>query len=144
MMFIEDVPGNPPPGGAYSQAVVLSDAGCVFLGGHVGLTQDGQQPELLEKEIEVAIENLERTLQVNGGSLSDLLQVTCLLTDISQFGTFDAVYRTKFRAPFPVRATYGIDLAGDLRFEIYGVARFAADKPGAFRGISAHGKGDEK
>lgn len=122
MRISEIVPNNPPPGGAYSQAIAVWDTELIYLAGHVGVDTDGVKPESFSAEVLLAIENLERSLESLGGQLSDLVQITCLLTDIEKFAEFDAVYRTKFGRPFPARATYGVALANDLRFEITGIA----------------------
>ncbi|SNU02771.1 endoribonuclease L-PSP [Ruaniaceae bacterium KH17] len=130
MQFIESVPSNPAPGGAYSLAIALPEVGLLQLAGHVGLDVDGRRPDLVEDEIALALDNLERTLVYAGCTLNDVVQVTCLLTDIADFPLFDAVYRTKFDSPWPTRATFGVALAGGIRFEIVAVARLHNESDG--------------
>lgn len=121
MEFLEAVKGSPQPGGSYSLAV--SDGQTVYLAGHFGKTEEGVLPERFEDEVGIAIDNLSRTLSEFGLSLADVAQVTCVLTDVANFERFDQVYRSKFCAPYPARLTFGVALAGGLRFEILGTAR---------------------
>lgn len=120
MQFLENVEGCPPPGGSYSLAV--SDQRTVYLAGHFGKTAEGELPECFEDEVALALDNFSATLTALGLTLSDVVQVTCVLTDVSTFPDFDRVYRSRFSAPFPARMTYGVALAGGLRFEIIGTA----------------------
>lgn len=120
MHYLENVDGCPPPGGAYSLAV--SDSRTVYLAGHFGKTVDGKLPERFEDEVALALDNFKATLETLGMGLSDVVQITCVLTDIEQFPVFDQVYRSRFLAPYPARMTYGATLGGGLRFEIIGTA----------------------
>lgn len=120
MHFLENVEGCPAPGGSYSLAV--SDDRTVYLAGHFGKTAEGELPELFEDEVALALDNFSATLGALGMTLSDVVQVTCVLTDVATFPDFDRVYRSRFAAPFPARMTYGVALAGGLRFEIIGTA----------------------
>lgn len=134
MQFVESVSGNPEPGGAYSHGVILPEAGLLHFAGHVGLDVEGGRPEAIADEVALAIDNLERTLQAAGCSLRDVAQVTCLLSDVAHFGVFDSVFRTRFHRPWPARATFGVALAGGLRFEIFGVAQAVPDAVGIAQG----------
>ena len=120
MRFLENVEGCPAPGGSYSLAV--SDERTVYLAGHFGKTAEGELPDRFEDEVALALDNFSATLAALRMTLSDVVQVTCVLTDVSTFPEFDRVYRSRFRAPFPARMTYGVALAGGLRFEIIGTA----------------------
>lgn len=120
MHFLENVEGCAAPGGSYSLAV--SDDRTVYLAGHFGKTAEGELPDLFEDEVALALDNLSATLNALGMTLSDVAQVTCVLTDITTFSDFDRVYRSRFSPPFPARMTYEVALGGGLRFEIMGTA----------------------
>lgn len=120
MHHLETVEGRALPGGSYSLAV--ADEHTVYLAGHFGKSADGELPERFEDEVALALDNFGATLARYGLSFADVAQVTCVLTDVASFAEFDRVYRTRFTAPFPARMTYGVALAGGLRFEIIGTA----------------------
>ena len=113
----------PKPAGAYS--LWRSGGGmCLITSGQVGVDPSTGAPQpTLVAQVEQAIDNLEAVLQDAGAALSDVVKTSCFLADISQFATFDAVYRARFAQPYPARSTTGVTLAGGLLFEIEAVAR---------------------
>jgi len=116
-----DTQAAPPPGGAYSQAMVVGTT--IYTAGQVGL--DPQSKELhksLEDQVRQAIDNLEAVLRAAGAGLDDVVKTTCFLADIADFAAFNAIYAQRFDQPWPARSTVGVDLAGDIRFEIEAVA----------------------
>ena len=115
-MHIEDVTGL-VKGGAYSQVVRVGSI--VSLAGQTGLDpRTGKLLEGLEGQIRQSIANLEVVLRSIDLDLGDLVKTTCYLSDIDRFAEFDSVYRELVPAPWPTRATVGVNLAGDLQFEI--------------------------
>ena len=107
----------PAPGGAYSQAIAFDRL--VWTAGQVGIAPEtGDLPEGLEKQVEQAIDNLEAVLTAAGCGIRDVVKTTCFLTDIADFPAFDAIYRRRFGDPLPGRSTVGVQLAGNLLFEI--------------------------
>lgn len=105
------------PTASYSQAIVYGSL--VATGGQVGRDPvTGELPTDLAAQVSLAIDNLEQVLLAAGSDLTHVMKTNCFLADIGQFDIFDAVYRDRFPQPFPARSTIGIDLAGDLLFEI--------------------------
>lgn len=105
------------PTASYSQA--MASGSLIATGGQVGRDPlTGDLAEDFEAQVSCAIDNLEQVLTAAGSDLAHVMKTTCLLSDIELFDRFDAVYRSRFRAPFPARSTYGVGLAGDLRIEI--------------------------
>jgi len=108
------LPDCPPPKGAYSPAVRAGDL--VFVSGQV--PRDPQSGELIGADIAAqtrqVLRNVERVLIAAGASLGDVVAVTVYLTNVDDWGTFDAVYREVFRPPFPTRAVVGASLRGIL------------------------------
>ena len=118
------LPDLPPPAGAYSPGVrTANNSQLLFVSGQtprdpatgtiVGTT--------VEEQTRVTLANLERILRAGGASLRDVVSVTVYLADENDWGTFDAIYRTVFSAPFPTRAVVGAQLRGIL-VEISAVA----------------------
>lgn len=121
------LPDLPPPAGAYSPGVrTANNSPLLFVSGQtprdpatgaiVGTT--------VEEQTQVTLANLERILRAGGASLRDVVSVTVYLADENDWGTFDAIYRTVFSAPFPTRAVVGAQLRGIL-VEISAIAAVA-------------------
>ncbi len=96
--------------------------GLVFTSGKVGVDEHGRRPEAFGDEVKAAIADLEDTLRAHGSQLSALLQVHCILSDMSRFAEFDEIYRERIPAPMPPRFTHGGELVEDFRFEIVAIA----------------------
>jgi 2-iminobutanoate/2-iminopropanoate deaminase len=111
----------PPPGGAYTQAVAVSDL--IATAGQVGKDpESGEIPPGIEAQIRLAVRNLRAVLEASGSSLDRVIKTTCFLSDIALFPQFDLVYGELFPEPRPARSTVGVALAGDLLFEIEALA----------------------
>lgn len=111
----------PAPSASYSQALAWDRL--VVTAGQVGTDPaTGKLPAAFEDEVSQALINLRTVLEAAGSGLDHVLKTTCFLTDISTFAAFDRVYREHFPDPLPARSTIGIQLAGDLRFEVEALA----------------------
>jgi 2-iminobutanoate/2-iminopropanoate deaminase len=103
----------PDPAGPYSQAV--SANGMVFASGQRPVDPlTGEIPEGLQAQAEQVLANLREVLSAGGCSLSDVVKVTAYLSDLSDFGAFNAIYRQFFSPPYPARTTVGAQLRGIL------------------------------
>ena len=72
--------------------------------------------------------NLEMVLHSAGLSLEDVIKVNVYLTSMSNFAAMNAVYLTRFTAPFPARTTVAVaELPLNALVEIEMVAEKAAD-----------------
>ena len=107
--------------GTYSSAKVAN--GIVFTSGKIGQTAGGERPEAFDVEVRAAIDSLAQTLREHGSDLSELLQVHCILSDMSLFGEFNAVYTEMIPAPVPPRFTHSGGLVENYRFEIVDIAK---------------------
>lgn len=101
---IVSAPGAPAAVGPYSQAVRSGDL--VFCSGQIPL--DPATGELVAGSIEEATErcllSLREVLRAAGSELSDAVQVTVYMTDLSLFGRMNAVYERFFPDDPPSRA----------------------------------------
>ena len=105
------------PTASYSQAIMYG--ALIATGGQVGRDPiTSELPADLATQVSLAIDNLEQVLLAAGSDIAHVMKTNCFLADIGQFDIFDAVYRGRFQQPFPARSTVGINLAGDLQFEI--------------------------
>jgi 2-iminobutanoate/2-iminopropanoate deaminase len=103
------------PGGAYSQGLVAGD----FLY-TAGMTPvDPRTGEVAGEDVGTqtrqVLENLRAVLAARGLTLDHVVKATVHLQDLRRdFAAYDAVYRSYFTPPFPVRTTVGSDLMGIL------------------------------
>lgn len=106
-------------GPPFSEVVRAGDF--LFLAGQLGThpDSDGLAKGGIEAEARQSLRNIQRVLESNGATLQDVVKCTVFLTDMSEWGTFNAVYREFFRAPFPARSAVGVRaLALDARVEV--------------------------
>lgn len=114
-------PDVPPPAGAYSPAAKAGPF--VFVSGQV--PRDPVTGELVGNDVESqtkqVIANVERALRAAGAELGDVVSVTVYLTNIDDWGKFNATYKELMPQPYPTRTALGADLR-DIFVEISAVA----------------------
>lgn len=109
------------PGGNF--ALGIQTERFVFSGGQIGTDQEtGRLAPTLDGQIRCAVKNLEEVLLAGGSGLEHIVKTTCFLSDIASFQEFNDVYGELIPTPFPARSTVGVQLAGELLFEIEAVA----------------------
>jgi len=79
--------------------------GLVFLSGELPFAADGSVPEGIAAQTALCLRRIGGTLETVGLTLKDVVQVTAYLTEPSDFGAFNTVYRQHFAEPFPTRTT---------------------------------------
>ncbi len=105
----------PAAAGAYSQAIRAGDF--VFISGQGPLDPETGEirGDTVEEQTERTLRNVEAIARAAGGSLSDVVKVTALLSSIELFPGFNAAYERIFAgAPRPARTTSGAQLRGIL------------------------------
>lgn len=105
----------PAPGGTYSQGLVAGDF--LYTAG-MGPT-DPRTGKVAGDDVVAqtrqVLENLRAVLAVHRLTFDDVVKVTVHLQDLRRdFAAYDAVYRSYFTPPFPVRTTVGSDLMSIL------------------------------
>jgi len=100
--------GNAPAAiGPYSQAIRAG--GTVYLSGQLGLDPaTGNLREGIEAQTTQVIDNLQAVATAAGGSLDDIVKLTLLLLDMSDFTKVNEILATRFEQPYPARATYQV------------------------------------
>ena len=115
----------PPPKGAYSPGVRAGDL--LFVSGQVpkdprtGATVG----EDVAEQTRQVLRNVRGVLEAGGARLEDVVSVTVYLADEGDWGTFNEIYKTVFRPPYPSRAVVGARLRGIL-VEVSAVAYVSA------------------
>lgn len=104
----------PMPGGAYSQGIEAG--GYLFTAGFGPVEPRTQAvPATVAEQTRQVLDNIAAVLAARGLTLEDVVKATVHLQHLQRdFDEFDAVYRTFFQAPYPVRTTVGSDLKGIL------------------------------
>ncbi len=94
--------GAPKAIGPFSQAVV--EGKMVFTSGQVHLTPDGRLLDAsIEEQTHQIMKNLKNILEAAGVSFANVTKVTIYVTDMSNYGKVNDVYKTYFSDPFPAR-----------------------------------------
>lgn len=122
MILSEELPA---PSAAYSQGIQIGDF--LFISGQIGFTLEKEfAGEGVEAQTMQAMKNVKSILKAAGLSLSHLVKITILLSDIRDFGAANAVYQSCFvgvEAPLPARACYQVGaLPLGAKVEIEGMA----------------------
>jgi reactive intermediate/imine deaminase len=107
----------------FSDAVRVGNT--LYLSGQVGnipgemtLAEGG-----LEAEARQALENMKSVLEANGSSMDQVVKVTVMLEDISEWSAFNEVYKEFFTNNYPARSAFGTDgLALGARLEVECIA----------------------
>ena len=107
----------------FSEAVRVGDV--LYLSGQVGIKPGTMQLVAggIREEARQALENIKSSLQAHGYTLGDVVKCTVMLADISEWATFNEVYKTFFSAPYPARSALGANgLALGARVEVECIA----------------------
>jgi 2-iminobutanoate/2-iminopropanoate deaminase len=111
---------QPPP---LSPVVVSGDL--VYVSGQVGLAPDGRLAEGFEAQCRQVFANLQRLLESVGCGFRDAVKVNGYLLRLTDFDSYNRVYREYFSEPYPARTTVGADLLPGFLVEVDLVARRA-------------------
>ncbi|MEC5423054.1 Rid family hydrolase [Virgibacillus sp. C22-A2] len=114
----------PQPSGPYSQGVKVGQF--IFVSGQDGVHPDGKLAgETIADQAAASLENIKNILAETGADLSNIVHVTCHLSELNQntVQEFNKVYASYFEhvAVKPARITIGSQLLG-VKVEITAVA----------------------
>lgn len=106
----------------YNHVVIVNDT--VYVAGTIGFDPEtGQAPTDPGLEARLALDGVQNKLALAGLTMDDIVSMQVFCSDLSLYGTFNAIYRTYFTKDFPVRAFIG---SGPLlrggRFELSAIA----------------------
>ena len=105
--------------GTYSQAVKAGNT--VYFSGQIPLNPSTMEmvTESFDAQAIQVFENLKAVAQAAGGSLSDFVKITVLLSDLKYFVQINDIMAKYFDAPYPARAAYAVkSLPKDADIEI--------------------------
>jgi 2-iminobutanoate/2-iminopropanoate deaminase len=121
-------PHAPEAIGPYVQARQVGSL--LFTSGQLPLTQTGDIVEGgMAAQTRQVITNLQAVVEAAGASLADTVKATVFLTDLSQFGAYNAVFAEMFGVHKPARSTIEVaKLPKDALVEIELIVEVADDK----------------
>ena len=111
----------------FSEAVRAGDT--LYLSGQVGIKPGTMQlvPGGIREEARQTLENIKSTLEAHGYSMRNIVKCTVMLADISEWATFNEVYKSFFTPPYPARSALGANgLALGARVEVECIASTAS------------------
>ena len=112
-----------PAGIPLSEAVRVGDT--LYLSGQVGIVPGTMNLASggLEGETRQTMENIKTSLEAHGYSMNDLVKCLVMLADVSQWATFNEIYKTYFDERYPARSAFGANgLAIGAQVEIECIA----------------------
>lgn len=119
IQFLDSVPTSSP----FSEAVRVGNL--LYLSGQVGFVPGTRKLVAggIKEEARQTMENIKMSLKAQGFSMSDVVKCTVMLADMSEYGTFNEVYKTFFTKPYPARSALGANgLAFGARVEVECIA----------------------
>ncbi len=114
--------------GAYSQAV--QSGNLVFISGQIPLVADTMEvlEGSVEEKIRLVFANIHEICTAAGGTMDDIVKLTVLLTDLSDFPVVNEVMAELFIEPFPARAAYEVaGLPKGVPVEVEAILQLNAD-----------------
>lgn len=108
--------------GPYSQAVQAGNT--VYLSGQIPLDPTTMEmvTDSFEAQAVQVFENLKAVAKATGGSLSDCVKLTILLSDLGNFAQVNEIMQRYFSEPYPARAAYAVKaLPKDADIEVEAV-----------------------
>ena len=111
--------------GPYSQAIACN--GMVYLSGQLGIDPaTGIIPDNFATQARMALMNLKAIVEAAGSSLERIVSVDVYLTEMSNFGAFNAIYAEYFPQHRPARAAIGVAaLPREAQVEVRCIAALA-------------------
>ncbi|MFN3219073.1 MAG: RidA family protein [Acidimicrobiales bacterium] len=95
-----DTPNRP-----YSQGIVAG--GMIFVSGQVPSDADGATVGVGDPAAQThqVIDRIADVVEAAGATLDDVVKITVYLADFADFGAVNGVFRERFSAPYPARAS---------------------------------------
>ena len=106
-MKIIETDNAPKAIGTYSQAVKVK--GFLFISGQIPLDPSTMElVEGIENQINQVFENINQILKADGMDFSNIVKLSVLLEDLSNFEKVNEIMANIFSKPYPARAAYEV------------------------------------
>ena len=115
-----------PAGLPFSEIVRVGNT--LYLSGQLGVIPGTLKlvPGGIKEQARQTMENIKIALEAHNYSMSNIVKCTVMLADISEWGTFNEVYKTFFKEPYPARSAFGangLGLGGKVEVECIGAVK---------------------
>ena len=105
----------------FSSGVLVGDT--LYIAGTTGVNPTTKGPVSAEEEARLVMNEIKQVVEQAGMTMDDIVQLQVYCTDLSNYDTFNGVYKTYFKGDFPARAFLGTSsLLFNARFEVMGIA----------------------
>lgn len=109
---IATVTGVPVPQAPYSTYTRIGNL--IFVSGQVAVDpQTKTVPSSFSAQLKLIFENLTAILESAGSALENILKMTVILKDLSNYVEYNKIYKEYFKNGFPARTTIAADLVQD-------------------------------
>ena len=106
-MKIIETDNAPKAIGTYSQALKVN--GFLFISGQIPLDPSTMElVEGIENQINQVFENINQILKADGMDFSNIVKLSVLLEDLSNFEKVNEIMANIFSKPYPARAAYEV------------------------------------
>jgi 2-iminobutanoate/2-iminopropanoate deaminase len=108
----------------FSESVRVGDL--LLISGQLGVDNNNQLvPGGIQAEAHQTLNNIGGALKRRGLGFEDVVKCTVFLADVSEWGTFNAIYGDYFEKPYPARSALGANgLALGARLELECIAAY--------------------
>lgn len=108
----------------FSESVRVGDV--LYLSGSIGADENDKLVDGgIEAEARQTMLNIQATLERRGLDMSNVVKCTIFLADISEWGSFNKVYKSFFELPYPARSAFGANgLALNAKVEVECIAAY--------------------
>lgn len=97
----------------------------IYLSGHIG-DSGGQLSADFVEQTQQTFDNMAATLAEEGASLSDVVSVTCYISDFARFEDFNEIWKKNFAQSPPTRATVKVEMASEeILIELQAIAHLS-------------------
>ncbi len=105
----------------FSSGVLVGDT--LYIAGTTGVDLDTKGTVTTEEEARLVMDRVKEVVEQAGMKMDDIVSLQVFCTDLSNYNTFNGVYKTYFKGDFPARAFIGVpNLLFGAKFELMGIA----------------------
>jgi 2-iminobutanoate/2-iminopropanoate deaminase len=105
----------------FSSGVLVGNT--LYIAGTTGVDPNTKGAVSRTEEARLVMDRVKHVVEQAGMTMDDVVSIQIFCTDLSDYGAFNSVYKTYFRAHYPARSFIGAaNLLFGARYEVNGVA----------------------
>lgn len=114
-------PPGTPEGLPFSNGILVGNT--LYVAGTQGTDANGKLPPDIESQTRAALQLIQKIVEGGGMTMGNVVAVNVYLSDVSEFGKMNNVYKTFFPDPKPTRTTVQVaKLVNGAKIEISAIA----------------------